>query len=485
MEVKYSGIRESKENRFFELAYESQLIEEKFETRCLKHAEKTFSLAGQCQEINSMNTLLTTQDSVFIIHAPQGCVGCSSLGVDLYRVGQEQRGEKYIKNPRIIVTNLDSNDIVFGGEKKLRGAIQKAVERYNPKIIFVFLSCSSAIIGDDVESVVSSMQPEVEAKLVPIHCEGFKSKSNASGYDAAFIAIEKYLLPKKKITTNKNLINLFSPMTVSFSDTKEMARLLEKIGLEVNILPFYSSLESIEKISQAAASTAICKVFADEFMISLEKKYQIPYSHTVMPIGIKNTDEWFLDIARLTGREEQARQVIEEEHQRVFPLIMEIKERLQGKRVLVSGGEGRSLAIAALMEDFGMSVNGLATPVYDNEVHKDIKKLNAVHGNYPILFVHRSQAELTNLVRKQNPDVLIGGGGEDWARMFGYPTVNILDPKHATMGYNGLFDVGLKIADVLENPGFNIKMSKYVKPPLRDAWYQESPFKYIVGLEDK
>ncbi|MDD5969314.1 MAG: nitrogenase component 1 [Anaerostipes sp.] len=256
-----------------------------------------------------MAALMSLDDAVFIAHSPQGCVGCTSLAVDQFRVGQAHRGVKHIRNPRIIVTNLDQKSVIFGGESRLEKAVQDAVERYHPKLIFIFASCASGIIGDDIDASARKLQEKYDALIIPIHCEGFKSKICASGFDAAFIAINKYILKNKKREKQDNLINLFAPVSISYADQKEM--------------------EKIQRIPSAAASTSICKVFADEFMKTLEEDYGIPYSHTVMPIGVRNTDKWFLGIAKVVGKEKEALEIIQKEHKRILPLVQEIKERLQ------------------------------------------------------------------------------------------------------------------------------------------------------------
>ncbi len=149
---------------------------------------------------------MTLEDSVFISHSPQGCVGCSIMAVDMYRVGQAHRGIKNIKNPRIIVTNIDQKSVVFGGEQKLRDSVKKAIERYSPKLIFIYASCASGIIGDDIDAISADLQKETNSVIVPIHCEGFKSKICASGFDAAFIAINKYILKYEKLPKEKGLL---------------------------------------------------------------------------------------------------------------------------------------------------------------------------------------------------------------------------------------------------------------------------------------
>lgn len=478
MAKQYSGVRESLPNRFNDLGDQSVVLEDEFKKQCLKRADRTFAQGLQCQQINSMAALMSLEDSVFISHSPQGCVGCTIMAVDMFRVGQAHRGVKLIKNPRIIVTNLDQKSVVFGGEKKLRESAKKAVERYHPKLIFIFTSCASGIIGDDIDAIAESLSDEYpEVTFVPIHCEGFKSKICASGFDAAFLSINKYILKKQKKEKIPNLINLFAPTTVSYADQKEMERMLSLIGIEVNYIPFYSNLEKIKRIPQAVASTSICKVFADEFMKTLEQDYDIPYSHTVMPIGIRNTDKWFRGVAKVLRKEAEVEKIIESEHKRIEPLVAKIRARLEGKRVFICGGTGRSFAAAALIDDFGMKLVGLETPTYDKDAQDDIEYLNSIHKDFVVDIANMQPFEQVNLVKKLKPDAFIGV--PDWAAKLGIPTTHVLDGKRPTMGYDGLLYLGNKIADQLSNPGFNVKLSKHVKLPYKQSWYEQDAFKYI------
>ncbi|WP_077610421.1 nitrogenase component 1 [Clostridium sp. Marseille-P2415] len=481
MSETYSGIRESRPNRYNDLGSTGSRAEADFKKGCLKKADRSFAQGLQCQQINSMAALMSLEDSVFIAHSPQGCVGCTSLAADQYRVGQAHRGVKHIKNPRIIVSNLDQNNVIFGGENKLRKAVEDAVSRYQPKLIFVFASCASGIIGDDIDAIVKDLQENMDALIIPVHCEGFKSKICASGFDAAFISINKYILKKQKLEKKEGLVNLFAPVSISYADQKEMERMLSLLGLSVNYIPFYSSLEKIKQIPAAQASTSICKVFADEFMKTLYEDYDIPYSHTVMPIGVRNTDIWFRGIAEIAGKEKEAEEIIRREHERILPLVGSIKNRLKGKRVFICGGTGRSFAAAALIDDFGMELAGLETPTYDEDAQADIEHLNTIHPNYVIDIANMQPFEQVNLVKKLKPDVFIGV--PEWAAKLGIPTTHVLDMKRPTMGYDGLLFLGNKIVDQLENPGFNVKLSQHIRLPYRDSWYEEDAFKYITGGE--
>ncbi|MBP2643318.1 MAG: nifE1 [Firmicutes bacterium] len=452
-------------------------LADKFKKRCLKNADRTFAQASQCQQINSIQAFISMEDAVFIIHSPVGCSGCVSFMNDLFKVGQYHRGLTSIRSARYLITNLDELDIIQGGEEKLRQAVLELEQRYHPKLIFIFTSCASAIIGDDVDSIAGELQNQVGAVIVPIHCEGFKSKVPATGFDTAFNALVKYVFKNEKPEREKGLINVFAPMAIGWKDQQEIERMLGVLGLKVNYFPFYSNLDKLKKIPAAEYSTSICQVFADEFMELLKRDYGIPYSKTGMPLGIRNTDEWLLGVARLVGKEEVAREYIREQHERVLPEIAKIKSRIQGKKVFICAGTARSFAAATLIDDFGLKLVGMQTPTYEEMLIEDFDKLIELHGDEFIVDVANMQPyEQANLVQRLTPDLFIGVSS--WVAKQGITSTHVLETKRPTMGYNGILYLGNKIEDVIENPGFNEKLAKHKKLPYKESWYSESPFKF-------
>lgn len=450
---------------------------------CLKHAERSFAQTTQCQQMNAISTLLSMEDSVFIVHAPDGCSGCASMFNEVYKVGQYHRGARYAKNAHIISSSFDESDVIMGGEKKLRETIQEAVQRYQPKIIFLFASCSSGIIGDDIDAVADNLQPKYpDTILIPIHCEGFKSKIHSTGFDVVFNAIQNRIIGDSRPETIPGLVNLFATTSISYADQKEMERMLNAIGLEVNYIPFFSSVEKLRRIPAAEYSVSVCQVFADTYMEYLKNEYGIPYVITGMPVGTRSTDRWLLEIAKLTGREQAAEEFIAREKAAVMPEIEKLRAVTAGKRVFICAGTGRGLAAATLIEDYDMKLVGIQSPTYEDAFVEDYERLTPFHGEDFIIDVATMQPfEQVNLVNRLKPDFFIGIG--EWVNKLGIPNTHILDGKRPTFGYQGVLYLGHKIEVALENTAWPDKMAKHIKLPYKESWYQQSAFKYMKNRE--
>ena len=70
-------------------------------------------------------------------------------------------------------TDLSENDIIFGGEKKLYKAILEVKQRYQPAAVFVYNTCVTALIGDDLEAVCQKAAERTGIPVVPINSPGF------------------------------------------------------------------------------------------------------------------------------------------------------------------------------------------------------------------------------------------------------------------------------------------------------------------------
>jgi nitrogenase molybdenum-iron protein alpha chain len=448
---------------------------------CLKQADRTFAQTTQCQQMNAIATLLSMEDSVFIVHAPDGCSGCASMFNEMYKVGQYHRGAKIARNAHIISTSVAEEDVIRGGEPKLADTIKEAVRRYNPKIVFIFASCSSGIIGDDIDSVAEELQEEFDkAILIPIHCEGFKSKIHSTGFDVVFNAIQNYVIGDCHPEKVEGLVNVFATTSIGYADQLELERMIKALGLEVNYIPFFSSYDKLRRIPAAQYSVSVCQVFADTYMNFLEEEYGIPYVITGMPVGTRSTERWLTEIAKMVGKEKEAKEFLEQERAAVIEEIEELREKIQGKRVFICTGTGRGVAAATLIEDYNMKLVGIQSPTYEDAYVDDYRRLAEFHGEDFVIDVATMQPfEQVNLVNRLKPDFFIGIGA--WVNKLGIPNTHILEPKRPTFGYKGVVYLGRKVENALENTAWSDKMAKHRKLPYKASWYDESAFKYMKG----
>lgn len=459
-------------------------IQNKAKKHCLKNAHRTFEQGIQCVQVNSMNALISLRDTVMIIHSPLGCAGCASIGsLDRLSVYKHHQGIDNEKSGILISTGLGEKEVILGGENRLRDTIEKAIERHNPKIIFVLASCSSAIIGDDIDSISADMEKKYRLKekniiIAPVHCEGFKSRNHATGYDLALATLQNYVIREIRPPKQKGLINLFATHSLSFADQKEMKRMLNAIGLEANILPYHATYEDIIKIPAAEYSISVCQIFGDEYLKFLKEKYDIPYAKTCMPIGSKNVERWLMAIAELTGKQKEAEKFIAEEKSKVKDEIEKIKKKTQGLKVCITAGTGRGFAAATIAGEFGMKLLCMHTPYYEDAYTPEFELLEELHGSDFLINVADMQPyEQVNLLLKYKPDLFIGMS--NWVNRLGIPSTHILDTKRPTFGFSGVLYLGRKIEDALDNNNFNANLKGKIELAYRDEWLSQDPFKYI------
>ena len=76
-------------------------------------------------------------------------------------------------------TDLAEIDIVMGqGERKLYKAIREIATRYRPPAIFVYSTCVTALVGDDIDAVCRHASEKYGLPVIPINAPGFVGSKN-------------------------------------------------------------------------------------------------------------------------------------------------------------------------------------------------------------------------------------------------------------------------------------------------------------------
>src|SRR5574344_999126 len=111
----------------------------------------------------AFQSVTAIRHGVPILHSGPGCGGkvCGFMGP----------GEGYAGGNTIPCTNEEEKDVVFGGEKKLRGVIEESFKILKGDIYVVITGCTAAIVGDDIASIVKDYQDQ-DRPIVYLECGG-------------------------------------------------------------------------------------------------------------------------------------------------------------------------------------------------------------------------------------------------------------------------------------------------------------------------
>ena len=124
-----------------------------------------------------------TRDIVNITHGPIGCGFYSWL---TRRNQTRPPGpEDHNFMPYCFSTDMQDEQIIFGGEKKLKQAVQEAYDLFKPKAISIFSTCPVGLIGDDVHAVAREMKEKLGINIFAFSCEGYKGVSQSAGHHIA------------------------------------------------------------------------------------------------------------------------------------------------------------------------------------------------------------------------------------------------------------------------------------------------------------
>jgi len=460
---------------------------------CLNLSRRSFTQTHGCQFTLSLAILNTLRKAVIVMHGPVGCGICSmgNIGVN--------KSFKQLRDPDAegivwISTNLDEPDVIGGGEKKLREAVLFADSEFRPETIIVANGCVPALIGDDVDTILADLQTQTAAIIMPVHCEGFKTKVMATAYDAVYHGIlknyvrqperEKFLVEREleemerqyRISRNVNILNVGS---MSRPDEVELERILTGIGLNVRFIPCYAEPEDFSYSLETSLNVSICGTHDDYFVEHIKTKYNIPFLIDTIPIGRKNTDRWILRIAEKFGLEKEARRFIAEENRILNASLEKYRNVLKGKKAFLAGGEVRIIATAEIIQDLGMEIVGFKAHHFDQFIEPIFDALENI-DDVTIGVATNQPFEQANLIHRLKPDVLITHtGGNNIAAKHGLPLFPLFGPSYNYMGYSGVFEVTRRLTRVMRNNQFNKNLAENTSLPFKKDWYDKDPFAYI------
>lgn len=339
-------------------------------------------------------------DAFHLIHGP---IGCASYTWDLR--GSLTSGSEIFRNS--YSTDLCETDVIFGGEKKLVAAIDEIVEKFRPKVIFVYATCIVGVIGDDIDAVCKKAEEKYSLRVIPVKSPGF-SGNKASGYRAACNAILQ-LIGNKKSENKINGINYLGDFNLA-GEVWVIQSYLKKIGIEVVAkITGDSKCDELLKAPEAKLNIVQCAGSMEYLGKKMEELYDIPYIR-VSFLGVADTENSLLQIASLLGDEAvmiRAEKFIAVEKAKIQKTIEYYRKRLIGKKAAIYVGGGyKAISLIKQFNELGIETVMVGTQTgkpRDYEVIKSITKEGTV------ILDDANPYELEKFMLEKGADILVGG----------------------------------------------------------------------------
>src|SRR3989339_11965 len=296
-----------------------------------------------------------TRDIVNITHGPIGCGFYSWLT----RRNQTRPASDADDNfmTYCFSTDMQDKDIVFGGEKKLKLAIQEAYDIFKPKAISIFSTCPVGLIGDDVHAVAREMKEKLGINVFGFSCEGYRGVSQSAGHHIANNGIFTHVVGKNDTIKEAEFkINLLGEYNIG-GDGFEIDRILADCGISiVSTFSGNSTYDQFANAHTADLNTVMCHRSINYVADMMEIKYGIPWIK-INFIGAASTAKslrkiaQYFDDSKLTRKVEE---VIKKEMPEIEKVRDEVKKRCEGKLAMLFVGGSRAHHYQELFKEIGM-----------------------------------------------------------------------------------------------------------------------------------
>jgi len=396
-----------------------------------------------CAFDGAMITLVPITDAAHLVHGPNGCIGN-------YWGGRDSLSSGSLIYKTCFTTDMDESDIIFGSAKKLYRAILELQRRYKPTAIFVYSTCVSALIGDDINGACKAAAETTGTPIIPVDSPGFVGHRNQGIRLAGEALLEHVIGTAEPDHTTIYDINLIGEYNIA-GDIWNILPLLEKLGIRV-----------LAKITGDARYEEICYAHRAKLNVvnssakamlkmakQMEERFEIPYIIESFH-GVENINHCLTNIAAKLGNldlKSRTENLIFEETAALNNQLAPYRIGLQGKRILLDIGNLNSWAIISATQYLGMVVIATNTKKISQEERTRIQSLLGENNN--IL-----ETEIIQIINEFKPDMLIASNSYQATAMKAeIPFLDInQERKYPYASYAGIVGVAQELYATLYSP---------------------------------
>ena len=406
---------------------------------------------GGCAFEGAQISLFPYADAAHLVHGPMTCIGTSWetratrtswKGRDLTQMG--------------FTTDVCLNDVVFSGEEKLASAIDYIMQHYAPEAVFVYSTCVTALIGDDIDLICKQAAEKHGVPMVPVHAPGFVGSKNLGSRLGGEAALRHLIGTREPETSTPFDINLIGEYNVT-GDMWQYSHLLNELGIRVlSTLSGDGRVSDIRTAHRAKLNVIVCAKSLISLTRKMQEQYGIP-SISLSFYGKRDTSNGLLAIAEALGDADlikRTKTLIAREEAALDKKLEVYRKVFAGKKAVLNTGGNKSWSIASALQDLGIEV--VATAV-KKATEDDRAKAREYLGEDGVLMMNPG-AEQAKLIEEKGAHLLLAGGRSLYTAIktgIAFADVN-QEKKKSYGGYNGLLNLAEDLKNALENPVFKL-----------------------------
>ena len=388
--------------------------------------------------VGAMRIAAAMRGTHLVLHAPQGDTYADLLFTMIER--QQSR-------PPVTYTTFQARDLGGDTAELFKRAVSDAVARFQPEALLVGASCTAELIQDDPGGLARAL--DLPIPVVPLGLAAYQRKENWGAAETFYQLVRAFAQPPGSTPEPAPCCNVLGPTSLGFrhrDDVAEITRLLERMGIAVNVVaPLGARPADLARLGDAAFNVVLYPEIAGPAAAWLHRSFGQKATRTA-PIGVGATKAFIKEAAELAGIEPPD---LGDSRLPWYSRSVD-SNYLTGKRVFVFGDATHAIAAARVAaEELGFTVIGLGT--YSRELAREVR---AAAASYRIeALVTDDYLEVESHVEQLQPELVLGTQMERHiAKRLGIPCAVISAPVHVQdfparyspqMGFEGanvLFD---------------------------------------------
>ncbi|MBI1812027.1 MAG: nitrogenase iron-molybdenum cofactor biosynthesis protein NifN, partial [Nitrospirae bacterium] len=357
-------------------------------------------------------------------------------------------------------------DIIYGSEEKLYNAILQTYESVKPKAIFVYATCVSGLIGEDIETVCKKAEAELGIRVIPVNAPGFVGPKNLGNRIAGEVLLDYVIgtgdLPEgdspdstaslhcarksgRAPYSEERLINLIGEYNIA-GDLWLVEPVLKDAGIRIlSRITGDAAFEEITYAHKAKLNVVVCSRALINIAREMERKYGIPYVEVSFFGKTEMSKALKVISSKLKVESSKIEAIIAKEEKRLQERL-KTYEHLRGKKAVLYTGGVKSWSFISALLDLGIEIVAVGTK---KSTFEDEEKMKEILGQDAPLIEDVTPKNLLRLLKENNADILVAGGRNQYlAIKEGYPFVDVNQERHtAYAGYDGLVNLAEQISN--------------------------------------